>query len=132
MTDAGHFTISDGASLTNVTLSKEVVCHYITDDQLLRLGEMRKDMVMEICLAATGIFCGSLVPAVDGFRHFGDAAHPATWTDLVSMMLFISALVAAAITGIQWRIRARGHVDLVTEIQNRPRVPVRLVHADPA
>lgn len=110
---------------TNISLPPENLCHYITDDQLRRLGEMRKDLVMEICLASSGIFFGSLIPAFDGFRRFNDTVRPATLTDLASMLVCVAAFVAAAITGYQWYVRQKNHVDLVTEIRNRPKVSVR-------
>lgn len=128
MSDQRAMTFSERASPTNVTLPDENLCHYITDDQLRRLGEMRKDMVMEICLASGGVFFGSLIPALNGFARFGAATDPATWTDLLSMLLCAAALVAMLITGYQWRVRQKGHVDLVEEIRNRPKVSVRLVH----
>lgn len=93
---------------------------------------MRKDMVMEICLAAGGVFFGSLVPAINGFLRFNAQRDPATWTDLLSMLLFVASFVAMFITGYQWKVRAKGHIDLVTEIRNRPKIPVRLVHGQSA
>lgn len=118
------------ASPTNVTLPEENLCHYITDDQLGRLGEMRKDFVMEICLAAGGIFFGSLVPALAGWDRFSENPGSVTGSDLLSIVLCVSAFVVCVITGYQWYVRHRGHVDLVTEIKNRPKVPVRLVQTE--
>ena len=84
---------------------------------------MRKDMVMEICLAAVGIFFGSLVPAISGLVHF-NSERGATGADLLSVVLCAAALFVALVTGYQWRVRSKGHVDLETEIRNRPKVPV--------
>lgn len=123
----GGISFSAAASPTNVTLPDENLCHYITDDQLRRLGEMRKDMVMEICLASTGVFFGALMPALAGLQKFNATPTTANWIDLLSMLLCASAAVATGITGYQWYVRSRGHVDLVTEIQNRPKVPVRML-----
>jgi hypothetical protein len=117
---------------THVSLPPESLCHYITDDELRRLGEMRKDLVMEICLAATGIFFGSLIPAWAGLTRFNSQPMAVTGIDLLSIMLCFAALIAAVITGYQWYVRQKGHVDLEDEIRSRPKVQVRLVHDQPA
>lgn len=130
MSGGPHFSLDEGLMPTHVTLPSDTLCHYITDDQLRRLGEMRKDLVMEICLASAGVFFGSIIPALSGLSRFGDAQTSASWIDLLSMLLCFGAIVAAIITGYQWKVRQKGHVDLVTEIQNRPKVPVRLVGAE--
>lgn len=113
---------------TSVTLPASQLCHYIRDEELDRLGDMRSDLVMEICLASTGIFFGSVVPAFDGFRRFGAIANPTTGTDLLSMMLCFAAGSVAIITGLQWRARSKLHKGMVDEIRDRPKVPVRLAH----
>ena len=110
---------------TSVTLPASQLCHYIRDDELDKLGEMRSDLVAEICLASTGIFFGSIVPAVDGFRRFGATTNPATGTDLLSMMLCFAAFIVAIITGLQWRVRSQVHKSMVDEIRDRPKVPVK-------
>ena len=124
---AESLRIPSGMNLTQVTLPEGSLCHYIADNELERLGEMRKDFVMEVCLASAGIFAGSLIPAIDGFLRFSNKTNPATQTDLVSMMLAFAAFVVTIITALQWRVRSKSHVDLVTEIRGRPKVPVALV-----
>jgi hypothetical protein len=119
------------AQATTVTLPAGQLCHYIRDDELDRLGEMRSDLVMEICLASAGLFFGSIVPAFDGFRRFGASTNPTTGTDLLSMMLCFAAGVVALITGLQWRSRSKLHKGMVAEIRDRPKVPVRLAHDNP-
>lgn len=113
---------------TSVTLPSAQLCHYIRDDELDRLGEMRSDLVMEICLASAGLLAGSIVPAVDGFMRFGAAKNPATGTDLLSMMICFAALVVTVITGFQWHARSKVHTGMVGAIRERPKVPVRLAH----
>lgn len=116
-----------GLQTTLVTLPDQALCHYIRDDELDRLGEMRKDIVVEICLAAVGVFFGSIVPAFDGFKRFGAREHPATSTDLVSMLLFTASLAIFVVTAILWYLRANAHKEMVAEIKDRPKVPLRLI-----
>lgn len=127
MNDPSQFLLSGDGLQTNITLPQDQLCHYITDDQLEKLGEMRRDLTIEICLASAGIFFGSVVPAFDGFYRFNDAPRPATPTDLVSMMICFSAFIVALLTGWQWRKLAGYHSKLVEDIRNRPRVPVKIV-----
>lgn len=129
MTSDVPLSFSDQASPTNVTLPEENLCHYIRHDELRRLGEMRKDLVMEACLAAFGVFFGALVPALTGLNRFLNAPVDLSGSDLLSMILCFGALGVGAVTAFQWYVRHRGHTDLVTEIQNRPKVPVRLLDA---
>ena len=114
--------------LTSVTLPAEQLCHYIRDDELDRLGEMKSDLVSETCLASVDIFFGSLIPAIDGFSRFGDQQHPANGTDLIAMLMCAAFGLLAVVTGWQWWRRSRRHKGLVAEIRERPKVPVRLAH----
>ena len=120
-----QFAISESVTPTNVTLSGENLCHYITDDQLRRLGEMRKDLVMEVCLAAGGVLGGSIIPAFNGWKDW--SANKATGSDLLSLLMFAAALAAFVITAYQWRMRSKLHTDMVDDIRNRPKVPVQHV-----
>lgn len=120
-----HFAISESASPTNVTLSDENLCHYITDDQLRRLGEMRKDLVMEVCLAAGGILAGSIIPAWTGWSHWSE--DKATGADLVSLLMFAAAVAAFCVTAYQWWVRHKLHDDMIKDIRNRPKVQVQHV-----
>lgn len=118
------------AQQTSVTVPAEQLCHYIRDDELDRLGEMRRDLVMEICLASGGLFVGSVVPAFDGFRRFGAEVNPSTGTDLLSMLICFAALVVTIISGLQWHARSKLHKGLVQEIRERPKVKVKLASED--
>ncbi len=91
---------------------------------------MRRDLVTEICLAASGLFFGSIVPAFDGVKRFNAEVNPSTPTDLLSMLLCAAALATAVVTGLQWWLKSRAHKDLVTEIRQRPKVT--LVHDNAA
>lgn len=124
--NAGAMRMPLSAQRTEVTLSETSLCHYITDDELVRIGEMRQDLGTEICLAASGIFFGSIIPAFDGIRRFNAEVNPSTPTDLLSMLLCAAALAISLVTGIQWFLRSRIHKDLVGEIRQRPKVS--LVH----
>lgn len=88
---------------------------------------MRKDLVMEICLAGVGVFMGSILPALSGLSHFNSKPQTAGWIDLLSIVLCGAAFTATLITAFQWYVRQKGHVSLVSEIQNRPKVPVHLI-----
>lgn len=103
----------------------ENLCHYITDDELRRLGEMRKDLVIEVCLASGGVLAGSLVPAIVAFGHWN--ANALAGSDMAALILFVGSLTAFVLTGFQWIVRQKNHTDLVTEIRARPKVAVRHV-----
>ncbi|MBJ7440545.1 MAG: hypothetical protein JHD35_16165 [Sphingopyxis sp.] len=112
---------------TLVTVSAQALCHYITDDELQRIDDMRQDVGTEICLASAGVFFGSLVPAIEGFRKFSAPYPSATLTDLLSMLLSFASLTLALVTALQWWHRSKRQGRLVDNIRQRPKVPLHLV-----
>jgi hypothetical protein len=116
-----------GGQTTNCTLPPETLCHYIRDDELERIGEMRDNLSMQICLAAIGIFFGSATPAFDGLSRLGNAAKPLTATDMVSIAFAFASLAVAVVTAIQWGQIAKRRKPLLDTIRERPRIPVRIV-----
>src|SRR4051812_5669290 len=80
-----------GMNAAEVTLPGLYLCHYITDEQLETLGTMEQEPVREICLAAIGVFFGSLVPALVGLWHFVKATHAVTGGDMLSMLIAFTA-----------------------------------------
>jgi hypothetical protein len=129
---APHFSIDEAAMPTHVTLPSEALCHYITDDELGRLGDMKKEPVMEIFLLTVGAFIGSLIPALQQLGKF--RADPLTIDALGLLTIIIAAMMLglAVVTGILWRQRFKTHKGMVDTIRNRPRVPVRLAHDNTA
>lgn len=121
-----------GAQVTNMTLPSESLCHYITDDQLERIGQMNDNLPMQICLSALGLLGGSITPAFDGLRRLGDAAKPLTSTDMVSIALACVAFGMCIVTAIQWYQKSKARSPIIQEIRERPRIAVRLVHENPA
>jgi hypothetical protein len=107
-----------------VTVPGVQLFHYITDDQLTTLGDMRKEPVMEICLMASGAFLGAIVPAIEQLGRFNDAVNPMGITGLCTVIVAVIALAVAAVTGALWRQRLAGHQGLVETIQSRKKVAV--------
>lgn len=112
------------AQVTEMTLSPSALCHYITDDELAGLSEMQSDPVKDIFLGSVGGLVGAIVPAYDAVSRFGDATHPMTKTDLVSMFVATATFAVAAVTGILWRRKAGTKSSAVQAIRNRPKVTV--------
>lgn len=102
--------------------------HYITDDQLTTLGEMRKEPVMEICLATSGTFVGAIVPAIEQLARFNDKANPMGLIGLVTVAIAFVAFGISAVTAILWRQRHISHEGLLRVIQSRRKVPVATDH----
>ena len=121
-----------GAQLTEVTLSPQALCHYINDDELERLGEMRKEPVMEIFLCSIGAFLGALVPGLQVVGKFNE--NPATldlW-NLLTLLIAVATLAVATVAGVLWHQRSKTHKSMVDTIRQRPRAPVRLAHENAA
>ncbi|WP_288485811.1 hypothetical protein [uncultured Novosphingobium sp.] len=113
-----------GSYITEVTLPPESLCHYITDDELDRLSEMRKEPVMEIFLSSIGAFLGGLVPAVQEIAKFQADSRNLTGVGLFTMFVAVSALSAAVISGFLWHQRGKSHKSMSGAIRDRPRVRV--------
>ena len=113
-----------------MTLPPEQLRHYISDDELEVLGNMRKEPVMEIFLASIGVFFGSLVPACAGLNKVGDTADPIMLSDMLSIVLAVGALGIMLVTGFLWRQRYKTSTNMVDNIRCRPKIPVRLAHGN--
>ena len=109
------------AQTTQVTLSPLEIRHYISDDELRGLSDMQQDPAKDICLAAIGGFIGAATPAFDGLSRFGNALHPMTKTDLVSMFVASATLAVAAVTSVLWRQKLIAKTRAVDTIRNRPK-----------
>jgi len=121
-----------GAQTTEVTLSPQALCHYITDDELEKLGEMRKEPVMEIFLCTVGAFLGALVPALQVLSQFrADPTKVDMW-GLLTLMIAVGTLAVAITSGLLWHQRSKTHRSMVVSIRERPRTPVRLAYDNAA
>lgn len=118
----GPMQMPGSAQVTEVTLSPSALCHYITDDELEGLSEMQQDPVKDICLWAMGGLVGAIVPAYDGLSRFGDALHPMTKTDLVSMFVASMTFAVAIVTGVLWYRKSKSKQNAVDAIRSRPKV----------
>ncbi|MBM0169664.1 hypothetical protein [Altererythrobacter sp. C41] len=105
---------------TTCTVPTDNLCHYITDAELEKLSEMRKEPVMEMCLASSGVFFGAVVPALQ------EAATPSAmngWS-LAIFGLAAGSLFVSLATGYLWWQRAKAHKSLAETIRSRPRISV--------
>ena len=121
-----------GAHATQVTLPAEPLCHYITDDELERLGEMRKEPVMEIFLWSLGAFMGALIPALQVLSQFRDDPTKLGGWGLLTLLVAAMTLAVAIVSGALWHQRSKTHKGMVQTVRSRPRVPVRLAHENVA
>lgn len=121
----GSLVLPPSMREAEVTIPGVQLWHYITDDQLTTLGEMRKEPVMEICLAASGAFLGAIVPAIEQLGRFNDKANPMGATGLCTVLIAVVALAVAIVTGFLWRQRLRSHESLLDTIKSRKKVPVK-------
>ena len=117
--------LSNEAQVTYVTVASEALCHYITDDELDRLGDMHREPVMEIFLAAIGCLAGSIVPSIEAFARFNATANPMGLTGLATLMISVSSLGVAAITGLLSLMKVKQRGRLSERIKSRPRVEVQ-------
>lgn len=113
-----------GIQQTEVTLPASALCHYITDDELERIGEMRKEPVMESCLASIGVFSGALIPALSELQKYSSHGKIEV-LGLVTCFVAVGALTVGAVTGYLWKQRAETHRGMVGSIRSRDRVPVQ-------
>lgn len=113
---------------TNVTLPTEQLCHYITDDELERVAEMRKEPVMEIFLCTFSAFLGAAIPSMQVLSQFSKDATKVNGLDLLIVMVAAMMLAVAGVSGVLWKMRAKSHKTMVDTIRGRDRIRVRLAH----
>lgn len=126
MSSVGGLRFDPALNRTMVTLPSESLCHYITDDELERLAEMRKEPVMEICLTAVGALLGSLIPAAQAFSEALNHPEKIGAVSLLTMAIAVAALSVSVVSGILWRQRGKTHHSMVQTIRARPRVAVNV------
>jgi hypothetical protein len=130
MSNSGGFRMDVGLRQTLMTMPDTDLCHYITDDELDRLSEMRKEPVMEIFLCATGAFMGALIPALQSLSIFNSDPTKMDGFGLLTMFVAVGTLTVALVSGSLWHQRLKSHKSLVATIRGRPRVPIRLTQTD--
>lgn len=129
---AGVVQMPVGAQVTQVTLSPEALCHYINDDELERLGDMRKEPVMEIFLCTVGAFLGALIPAFQELTKFQSAPDAVGFWGLATMFIAAMTLAVAAVTGWLWHQRSKTHKSMVETIRTREKRLVRFANENAA
>jgi uncharacterized membrane protein len=120
------------AQFTEVTVAPTSLCHYITDEELERLGEMRKEPVMEIFLCAIGAFLGALIPALQNLGQFNSNPSEVDGWGLLTILIAAMMLAVSIVSGALWHQRSKVHTSMVETIRGRPRSPVRLGHDNTA
>jgi hypothetical protein len=98
--------------------------HYITDEELGRLGEMKRDHLTELFWGFLGATLGGIIPSISAVAHFNAKTDPMGKLELVVCLLTAMALAATVLTAILLLQRSRGRKDLLGEIRGRPKMRV--------
>jgi hypothetical protein len=111
-----------GAQVTEVTLSPTALCHYITDSELERIGDVGDNLPMQVCIGSAGTLAGSVVSTFIAFSHVGDPSVVFSKTDMASVCVTLISLGLGVFSGAQWfRLETR-RTPLINEIRARPKV----------
>lgn len=106
------------------TLPVSDLRHYITDEELDRIGEMKADHIGQLFWASVGALVGSVIPATDAISRFQDRTNPMDVTGLATAILAFMSLAIMAVSGWLLYERSKGRTDLLTIIRSRPRAKV--------
>jgi hypothetical protein len=98
--------------------------HYITDEELGRLGEMKRDHLSEMFFAFLGLALGGIVPTIDAIARFNAHSNPMGRVDLGVCFITVMAIALTALAGFLWNQRSKGRQDLLQEIRGRPKMRV--------
>lgn len=115
------FRLPAGAQQTTMTVAPEQAGHYISDDQLTRICEMREEPVGGIFLGAAGALAGVASAAYQSASIALYRPEKIAGNDLINMAIAILALSIAAVTGFLWQGRRRRMPDIAREIRDRLR-----------
>ncbi len=107
-----------------LTYEPEILAHWISDEELEKLSELRSDHVVEFFWGFLGIALGSAVPAYLLMSKIGSSDDPIGKSDLFTICTFIVFTFLTGIMGFWWRKRHKSSEDLKNRIRNRPKVPV--------
>ncbi len=112
--------------IVQMTLQADLVCHYIRDDELERLGEVSSDPVKDIFLLSAGVAAGAIIPALEALSQFNHAKDPMDVWGLITVLVLVAAVGITIVTCALWRYRAKGKWNLVSSIRGRPKVNVQI------
>lgn len=112
---------------SEITIPGVELHHFITDDQLTELSNMRAEPIMELFLASVGLFFGSLIPTIEELSRFNSPTDPMGIVGLVTALITFGSLVAAGISGCLWKSRYKKHGELAKVIRSRAKVAVKIV-----
>jgi hypothetical protein len=106
------------------TMPASELRHYITDEELGRLGEMKRDHLSEMFFAFLGLTLGGIVPTIDAVARFNAQTNPMGRVDLGVCFITVMAFALTALAGFLWYQRSKGRKDLMEEIRGRPKMKV--------
>jgi len=119
-----QMVLPQGMVLTELSVPNMQLYHYITDTDLERLGDMRKEPVMEICLASIGVFMGSILPTIEQISRFNASTNAMGLVGLATCLISFGSLAISVVTAFLWYRRSGNHKNLLDSIRARPRVRV--------
>lgn len=122
----GTFSFDRTLQATLVTVQDTTLCHYITDEELERLSEMRKEPVMEIFLVSIGAFIGVCLPAAQVLGQFRQDPNTLGIIGLITLFLAAGTGAIAAVSGALWKQRLKSHQSMTTSIRGRNKVQVQV------
>ena len=101
-----------------VTQNKEIIDHWISDEQLMTLARGGKDKSFDVALAASGAAAGF---SQNFFTVVSEvtSGKPISGLVLSGAFVFITAVTTAIVAFVYYRMTARSVSDLVSEIKSR-------------
>jgi hypothetical protein len=105
------------------TQPDEILWHFITDDELGALADMRRDYLWEAMWAWVGLAGGAMPGAISaiGTRYFSTEPTPISTTDLSQLVLCSVGIALAVACCVIASRRSTGAKNLVKDIRGRTR-----------
>lgn len=120
----GTISFGDVAPVTRMTAPESELKHYITDDELDKIANMKGGHAKEIFWSSLGLFLGALIPACESLIRFNAPNNPMGALGLLECGIALVGLAIACTSGYFWWDRAKGKKDIVQEIRDRPKLQV--------
>lgn len=123
---ASSTTASIGAPvrLRTLTYQDEVLEHWISDEELTRMSELRRDHVVEFFWAFFGTCVGSIGPFIEKLGKFSNNSQSIDVYDLISLIMFPLFFILTVIMAFFWRNSSSSNDDLITQIRNRAKITI--------
>jgi hypothetical protein len=99
--------------------------HYISDHELMTLGEANRGWLMALFWAAFGSLLSAVPAAVDGVTKLGASPPSVGWAGIAAAVIAVASLAVIIVAGCAGKSHRHTRSAILADIRARPKVRIR-------